>query len=66
MRYDFLNMFLDDLLGLPLEIEIEFTIDLVPDIGPILLPPYRIAPIELKVQLKELVDKGFIRPNISP
>ena len=55
--------------GLPPEREIDFTIDLVPGTAPISLPPYRMAPVELKelkTQLQELVDRGFIRPSISP
>ena len=66
---DFLDVFLDDLPGLPPEREIDFPIDLVPGTAPISLPPYRVAPAELKelkTQLQELVDRGFIRPSISP
>ena len=66
---DFLDVFLDDLLGLPPEREIDFPIDLVPGTAHISLPPYRMAPAELKelkTQLQELVDRGFIRPSISP
>ena len=66
---DFLDVFLDDLPGLPLEREIDFPIDLVPGTTPISLPPYRMAPTELrelKAQLQELVGGGFIRPSISP
>ena len=66
---DFLDVFLDDLPGLPREQEIDFPIDLVPGTAPISLPPYRMAPTELKelkTQLQELVDRGFIRPSISP
>ncbi|RVW67114.1 Retrovirus-related Pol polyprotein from transposon 17.6 [Vitis vinifera] len=42
---------------------------LVPGTGPMSKAPYRIAPVELKelkVQLQELLDKGFIRPSVSP
>eukprot|EP00261_Vitis_vinifera_P040692 XP_019081935.1 PREDICTED: uncharacterized protein LOC109124301 [Vitis vinifera] len=49
--------------------EVEFTIDLVPGTGPMSKAPYRMAPVELKelkVQLQELLDKGFIRPSVSP
>ena len=49
--------------------EIEFCIDVVPGTDPISMPPYRMAPAELKElkeQLKELLDKGFIRPSSSP
>ena len=66
---DFLDVFPDDLPGLPPEREIDFPIDLVSGTAPISLPPYRMAPVELKelkTQLQELVDRGFIRPNISP
>ena len=66
---DFLDVFPDDLPGLPPEREIDFPIDLVPGTAPISLPPYRMAPAELKelkTQLQELVDKGIIRPKISP
>ena len=45
---DFLDVFLDDLPGLPLEREIDFPIDLVPGTVPISLPPYGMAPAELK------------------
>uniref|UniRef100_A0A2N9GFR5 CCHC-type domain-containing protein n=1 Tax=Fagus sylvatica TaxID=28930 RepID=A0A2N9GFR5_FAGSY len=55
--------------GLPPEREVEFTIDLVPGTGPISKAPYRMAPAELKElkeQLQDLLDKGFIRPSASP
>ena len=66
---DFLDVFSDDLPGLPPKREIDFPIDLFPGTAPISLPPYRMAPTELKelkTQLQELVDGGFIRPSISP
>ena len=66
---DFPDVFLDDLPSLPPKREIDFPIDLVPGTAPISLPPYRMAPTELKelkAQLQELVDRGFIRPSISP
>ena len=66
---EFLDVFPDDLPGLPPGRETDFPIDLVPGTGPISLPPYRMAPAELKelkAQLQELVDGGFIRPNILP
>ncbi|XP_059277524.1 uncharacterized protein LOC132031555 [Lycium ferocissimum] len=55
--------------GLPLEREIGFTIDVLPDTKLISIPPYRMAPAELKelkAQLKDLLEKGFIRPSSSP
>ena len=45
---DFPDVFPDDLPGLPPEREIDFPIDLVPGTAPISLPPYRMAPDELK------------------
>ena len=66
---DFPDVFPDDLLGLPPEREIYFPIDLFPGTAPISLPPYRMAPAELKelkTQIQELVDRGFIRLGISP
>ena len=45
---DFLDVFPDDLPGLPSEREIDFPIDLVPGTAPISLPPYRMTPAELK------------------
>ncbi|WRX11508.1 Reverse transcriptase domain - like 10 [Theobroma cacao] len=66
---EFPNVFPDDLSRLPPDRELEFPIDLLSGTAPISIPPYRMAPAELKelkVQLQELVDKGFIRPSISP
>ncbi|KAF3668757.1 hypothetical protein FXO38_00048 [Capsicum annuum] len=56
----FPDVFLKDLLGLPPDREIEFGIDLLHDTQPISIPPYRMAPPELKElkeQLKDLLDK---------
>ncbi|XP_054808682.1 uncharacterized protein LOC129310794 [Prosopis cineraria] len=66
---EFLKVFHDRMLGLPPEREIEFSIDLVPNIEPIFKAPYRMAPVkleELKRQLEELLEKGFIWPSVSP
>ncbi|KAK0590096.1 hypothetical protein LWI29_022628 [Acer saccharum] len=66
---EFLDVFLDDLSGTPPNREIEFKIDLFPGTSPISKTPYRMAPTELhelKQQLQELLDKGFIRPSVSP
>ena len=69
MVKEFPDVFLDDIAGLPLDREVEFTIDLIPGTEPISILTYRMAPIELrelKAQLEELLSKGFIRPSISP
>ncbi|KAL0544225.1 hypothetical protein IC582_019338 [Cucumis melo] len=66
---EYLDVFPADVLGLPPDREVEFTIELLPGTKPISQAPYRMAPSELKelkVQLQELVDKGYIRPNVSP
>ena len=66
---DFPNVFPADLPGMPPDRDIDFGIDLVPGTQPISIPPYRISPTvlkELKEQLQELLDKGFIRPSVSP
>ncbi|WMV41180.1 hypothetical protein MTR67_034565, partial [Solanum verrucosum] len=65
----FPEVFPNDLPGIPPEREIDFGIDLLLDTQPISIPPYRMAPRELKeliAQLKDLLDKGFIQPSISP
>nr|GEU91596.1 reverse transcriptase domain-containing protein [Tanacetum cinerariifolium] len=66
---DFPEVFPDDLSGLPPVQEIEFRIKLVPRAMPVTKSPYHLAPSELEElsgQLKELQDKGFIRPSSSP
>nr|GEX09204.1 hypothetical protein [Tanacetum cinerariifolium] len=66
---DFPKVFLDDLSGLPHVREIKFQIELIPEVTPVAKSPYRLAPSELEElsgQLKELQDKGFIRPSSSP
>ncbi|PON49827.1 hypothetical protein TorRG33x02_316240 [Trema orientale] len=66
---EFLEVFLEDLPGLPPDIEIKFVIDLLPRTAHISKAPYRMAPVELKelkMLLQDLLDKGFIRPSYSP
>nr|GEV19416.1 hypothetical protein [Tanacetum cinerariifolium] len=65
---DFLKVFLDDLYGLPPVQEIEFCIEIIPEAMSVAKSLYRLAPSELEElsgQLKELQDKGFIRPRSS-
>ena len=45
---EFPDVFPDDIAGLPPEREVEFTIDFIPGIEPISIPPYRMAPAELR------------------
>ncbi|GJV92184.1 hypothetical protein Tco_1539997 [Tanacetum coccineum] len=66
---DFLEVFPEDLPGLPLTQQVEFQIDLMSGDAPVARAPYRLAPSEMKElskQLQELSDKGFIRPSSSP
>ena len=66
---EFPDVFPDDISGLPPDRAIEFVIELIPGTKPISIPPYRMAPAELKemkAQLKEFLSKGFIRPSTSP
>ncbi|GKD64153.1 putative reverse transcriptase domain-containing protein, partial [Tanacetum coccineum] len=61
--------FPDELPGLPPEREVEFTIELIPGAQTISKALYRMAPVELKElkdQLQELLEHGFIRPSVSP
>nr|GEV29600.1 transposon Ty3-G Gag-Pol polyprotein [Tanacetum cinerariifolium] len=61
--------FPEDLSGIPPTRQVEFQIDLVPGAAPVTRAPYRLAPSEMKLlsdQLKQLADKGFIRPSSSP
>ncbi|XP_077230150.1 uncharacterized protein LOC143863354 [Tasmannia lanceolata] len=65
----FADVFPKDLPGLPPNREVEFTVDLAPGTAPISKAPYRMAPLEmkeLKNQLEELLEKGFVRPSVSP
>ncbi|KAL0552128.1 hypothetical protein IC582_011225 [Cucumis melo] len=66
---DYPDVFPEELPGLPPYKEVEFAIELEPGTVPISRAPYRMAPAELKelkVQLQEFLDKGFIRPSVSP
>jgi hypothetical protein len=54
---------------MPPDRDIEFVIELQPGIASISKRPYRMPPnelVELKIQLQDLLDKGFIRPSASP
>ncbi|GKC01149.1 putative reverse transcriptase domain-containing protein [Tanacetum coccineum] len=67
--HDFPEVFPKELPGLPPPRQVEFRIDLVPGAAPVTRAPYRLASSkirELSVQLQELLEKGFIRPSLSP
>ncbi|KAA3470991.1 DNA/RNA polymerases superfamily protein [Gossypium australe] len=65
----FFDMFPEELLGMPPDREVEFSIEVAPGSMPISCSPYRMVPLELKElkkQLQDLLDKRFIRPSVSP
>jgi hypothetical protein len=67
--FEYADVFPDELPGMPPDQDIEFAIGLQPRTAPISKRPYRMPPaelVELKKQLQELLDKGFIRPSTSP
>nr|GEY17825.1 reverse transcriptase [Tanacetum cinerariifolium] len=67
--WDFSDVFPEEFSGIPSEREVEFGIELISGTQPISKASYRMAPIELKElkeQLQELLDLGFIRPSVSP
>ncbi|GJZ12662.1 putative reverse transcriptase domain-containing protein [Tanacetum coccineum] len=66
---EFLDVFPEDLPGIPPERQVKFRIDLISGATPIAKTPYRLALSEMKElmsQLQELLDKGFICPSSSP
>jgi hypothetical protein len=66
--HEYPDIFPDDLPGMPPDRNIEFIIELQPGTAPISKRPYRMPPnelAELKIQLQELLDKGYIRPSAS-
>nr|GEW32619.1 putative reverse transcriptase domain, ribonuclease H-like domain, aspartic peptidase domain protein [Tanacetum cinerariifolium] len=65
---EFLEVFPEDLPGIPPTRQVEFRIDLIPGAEPVARAPYRLAPSKMKElteQLQEHTDKGFIRPRSS-
>ena len=63
------DVFLDELSRLPPQRVVNFGIELYPGTSPISMTPHRMTPVELqelRVQLQELLDKGFIRPSTLP
>jgi hypothetical protein len=67
--YEYPDVFPDDLPGMLPDRAIEFKIELQPGTAPVYKRPYPMARnemVELKTQLQELLDKGYIRPSYSP
>ncbi|XP_073276408.1 uncharacterized protein [Primulina huaijiensis] len=65
---EFPDVFPDEIIGFPPQREIDFSIELVSRTNPISRAPYRLAPAELKElkeQLQDLLEKGYIRPSMS-
>ena len=66
---EFLDVFLEEQLGIPLERAVDLSIKILSGAASISKAPYKMAPTELKelkINLQELLDKGFIRPSVSP
>ena len=66
---EYVDVFPDELPGLPPHRDVDFGIELHPGTSPISMTPHRMAPVELqelRFHLQELLDKGFIRPSTSP
>ncbi|WVZ66968.1 hypothetical protein U9M48_016118 [Paspalum notatum var. saurae] len=66
---EFPDVFPEELTGMPPERSIEFSIELLPGTAPIAKKPYRISGsehVEVKKQIDELLEKGYIRPSTSP
>ena len=66
---EYVDVFLDELPGIPPQRVVDFGIELHPGTSPISMTRHKMAPVELqelRVQLQKLLDKGFIRPSTSP
>ena len=66
---EFPDVFPKELSGIPLKREVDLSREIMPETTIVSKAHYRMAPAklkELKVQLQELLDKGFVRPSVSP
>jgi hypothetical protein len=66
---EFLDVFPKDPPGMPPERKVEFAIELIPGTAPITKRAYRVSEpelVELKKQIDEMSEKGYIRPSTSP
>jgi hypothetical protein len=62
------DVFVEEIPELPPRRQIYFSIDLLPGSAPVSKAPYRMSVpelTELKIQIQELLDKGYIRPSVS-
>jgi hypothetical protein len=67
--YEYPDIFPEELPGMTPDRDIEFSIDLLPETAPISIRPYRLDVknlVELKKQIEEFLEKGFIFPSSSP
>jgi hypothetical protein len=66
---EYRDVFPEEVPGLPLRRDIYFSIELAPRAVPVSRTPYRMSTpelVELKLQLKEMMDRDYIQPNVSP
>jgi hypothetical protein len=66
---EYRDVFLEEVPGLPPRRDIDFSLELAPGVVPMSRTPYRMSTpelVEIKLQLKEMMDKGYIRPSVSP
>jgi hypothetical protein len=66
---EYRDVFPEEIPGLPPRRDIDFSMELAPGVVPVSRTPYRMSMpefVELKLQLKEMMDKGYIRPSVSP
>jgi hypothetical protein len=66
---EYRDVFSEEVMGLHSRRDIDFSIELAPRVVPVSRTPYRMSTpelVELKLQLKEMMDKGYIRPSMSP
>jgi hypothetical protein len=67
--WEFRDVFLEEVPRLPLKRDLEFSIDLMPGMVPMLRVPYRMSMpelVEMKMQLKEMMGKGYVKQSVSP
>jgi hypothetical protein len=66
---EYRDVFLEEVSGLPPRRDIDFSIELAPGVVMVSRTPYQMSTpelVEIKLQLKEMMDKGYIRPSGSP